>query len=102
MDITQLLEKINRVCMEHLHDWSRRKVFDSVCRWTPPHLGLLKVNFNMAMRDDFAVGAAVIQDHMGQIVGVVAQEIQVKSPLEVKSLLPSWGLKKLREGVFKI
>lgn len=51
-------------------------------RWIPPKPGQLKVNFGVAIREDFAVGAAVIRDQLGKVVGARVQETQVEGPLE--------------------
>lgn len=48
-----------------------KNVFSSIARWIPPLEGQFKVNFDTAVREDFAIGAAIIKDHKGRIRGSV-------------------------------
>lgn len=43
---------------------------------------MFKASFDVAVRDDFAVRAAVIRDHMGKLVGACVHKFQVDNPLE--------------------
>jgi hypothetical protein len=38
--------------------------------WEPPPLGFFKVNFDVAIRQTFAVAAAVLQDHFEKVLAV--------------------------------
>lgn len=48
----------------------------------PQKTGFVKVNFDVSMGKNLAVGAAVLRDHSGLIDGASVQQLQVSDPLE--------------------
>lgn len=63
-----------------------------IAQWSPPSLGQIKVNFDVAVRPDFSVGAAVLRDHLGRVVGVKVQKSHVVGPLEGEVFATTLGL----------
>jgi hypothetical protein len=63
-----LLKKIKSSISHHLEAWCLRHPSFSI--WTPPPVGSFKVNFNTAIRPSFAVAAAILRDHSGNIMAV--------------------------------
>ena len=53
-----------------------------IARWKSPLYGKIKVNFDVAMRPKFAVGAVVFRNHLGRVVGAKVQKFFVAGPLE--------------------
>jgi hypothetical protein len=43
--------------------------------WSPPPIGSLKLNFDVVVRQSFMVAAAIISDHDGLILWVVARKL---------------------------
>jgi hypothetical protein len=37
--------------------------------WSAPHSGIVKGNFNVTIREDFAIAAVVVSDFAGNIIG---------------------------------
>jgi len=49
--------------------------------WTPPCSGFLKCNFDVAIRDNFAVAAAVISNSDGEIILAATQKLSITDAL---------------------
>lgn len=75
LDLMELVNRIQRVTREHLLSWKQKQEQALSSRWTPPPMDTVKVNFDVAVRDTFAVGAAVIKDHAGMVVGAVEKKL---------------------------
>lgn len=57
LNLMALVNSIQRVTEEHMMVWKQqREQVLSIC-WTPPPLDTVKVNFDVAIRETFAVGA---------------------------------------------
>lgn len=50
--------------------------------WAPPPANVIKVNFDVAIRDSFAVGAAIARNSDGQVLGAMVKRLEAMSPLE--------------------
>ncbi|KAB1212841.1 hypothetical protein CJ030_MR5G010141 [Morella rubra] len=55
----------------------------------------IQVNFDVALRDTFAVGAAVLRDHYGRMLGACVKEISVEDSEEGEIGLPRLGWRRL-------
>jgi hypothetical protein len=55
-----------KVTLEHHYSAWKAAVLPSL--WLPPDFGSFKGNFDVAIRDDFAVAAAVISDYSGEVI----------------------------------
>ncbi|KAB1203799.1 hypothetical protein CJ030_MR8G016817 [Morella rubra] len=82
LDVLQLSSRIHKVCDEHMAAWQHKRDLALPNRWRPPDVDHFKVNFDVAVREDFAVGAAVIKNHLGQIVGACVEKIFIEDPEE--------------------
>lgn len=71
LDVLSLLLRLRRSFEGHVAAWSRRCEAVEIARWNPPTAGLIKVNFDVAIRTGFAVGAAVLSNHLGRVVGLI-------------------------------
>lgn len=69
---------ILHVLGEHLSIWNKNKEVAIVARWQSPMLCQHKVNFDVAIWDDFAVGVAVIKNHVGKVVGTSFRKFHVE------------------------
>jgi hypothetical protein len=59
--------------LHHINAW---KLGDSLSAvWTPPPVGSLKANFDVAIRPDFAVAAATLRDHEGNFLAVLTKRL---------------------------
>ncbi|GLT71069.1 hypothetical protein SLA2020_431110 [Shorea laevis] len=67
-----ILIQIQNSTQIHRKAWSDK---DLLVSWVPPSLGILKVNFDVAVRSNFMVAAAVITDHDGCLLSAVARKI---------------------------
>jgi hypothetical protein len=67
-----ILIQIQNSTQIHRKAWSDK---DLLVSWSPPSLGILKVNFDVAVRPNFMVAAAVITDHDGCLLSAVARKI---------------------------
>lgn len=74
-----LVRSIHKVARQHLLAWKQKREQHSITRWSLPPIGTIKVNFDVAVRDTFVVGATVIKDH-GVVVTAVVQKISVEDP----------------------
>jgi hypothetical protein len=65
-DPKSALKLINNSVSHHLAAWKSNA--DCADDWSPPPMGLLKANFDVAIRPHFAVAAAILRDHNGEIL----------------------------------
>lgn len=54
----QLVSKVPRIWGEHVATWHHKKVISKPSRWDPPADGFFKVNFDVAVREEFSVGGS--------------------------------------------
>lgn len=92
LDILSLVARKSKVSEDHLAAWARRGEITEIACWSPPSLGQIKVNFDVALRAGFFVGAAVLHDHQGRVVGAKVQQSSVVGPLEGEVFATSLGL----------
>jgi hypothetical protein len=57
------------------------KTFELPYLWTPPCSGFLKGNFDIAIRDNFAVAATVISNFDGEIILATTQKLSITDAL---------------------
>lgn len=62
--------------------WSRCVEVVVAPNWHPPPMGMIKVHFDVAVRPDFSVGAAVLHDSLGRVVGAKVLKTLVAGVLE--------------------
>lgn len=92
LNMFQLVAKIHRIFGEHVSAWHQKHVFSSNACWIPPLEGQFRANFDTAVREDFAIGAAIIKDHEGRIRGTVVRQIHVADPEEGEIWAAQLGL----------
>lgn len=82
MGVHSIGAKIHRATREHMPAWNVKETRLQTTTWSPPIPGIIKINFDTAVREDFSVGAVVMCDQRGKVVGAqICKEI-VDSPLE--------------------
>lgn len=101
LDLLKLLARIRRSSGEQVQAWKQKEELTCFHRWTPPGLGQIKVNFDVAVRESFAVGAAVLRDSQGRIVGACVNQIQVAGPLEGEAAAAQIGVEEAIRRGFK-
>ncbi|KAB1203086.1 hypothetical protein CJ030_MR8G005520 [Morella rubra] len=95
------VKSIHKVVREHLVAWQHKREQRSISWWSPPPLGTIKVNFDVAMRDSFAVGAAVLKDHRGLVVGAVVKKLPKVDPEDGEIWAAQIGLEEARRCGFR-
>jgi hypothetical protein len=71
-DALKLAPNIKRVSREHYAAWSsKKKPVKEI--WSKPPSGFCKVNFDIAIRDEFSTQAAVCRDSNGVILKILSQ-----------------------------
>jgi hypothetical protein len=50
--------------------------------WLPPFAGCIKRNFDVAIRDNFAIAAVVISNSSGEVICAVTQKLSVSDVLK--------------------
>lgn len=98
LEMGKLLSMIHGRCGERLHAWAQKEELPCNIRWSPPLPGTVKMNFDVAIREEFAMGAAVIRDHCGKISGACVKETQVNDPLEGEVFAAHLGFEARRCG----
>jgi hypothetical protein len=73
-----VLKLIKITTLNHLSAWNSSDLASS--DWVPPPLGYLKVNFDVAIRPNFAVAASTLRDHEGNFLAVNSLKLP---PMEV-------------------
>lgn len=64
--ISTNLETISNVIQNHLQAWKSSSFGQSI--WQPPPIGSLKLNFDVATKEDFAIAAAILSNDKGEIL----------------------------------
>ncbi|GLT55501.1 hypothetical protein SLA2020_286170 [Shorea laevis] len=67
-----LLIQIQKSIEIHQKAWTAKNLLES---WIPPPLGYLKINFDVAVRSNYMVAAAVISDHDGSLLRAAAKKL---------------------------
>ncbi|KAB1228236.1 hypothetical protein CJ030_MR7G005006 [Morella rubra] len=80
LDLMVIVSQVHRLWREHLAAWQQKRQASIPSCWIPPKSGQFKVNFDVAVRDEFAVGAAVIKDSNGMIVGACVEKLDTEFP----------------------
>lgn len=88
----QLVSKVHKICGEHVVAWNHKKIISQPSRWVPPAYGFFKVNCDVAVREDFSAGAAVIKNHKGLIVGACVERFSTVDPEEGEIRVVQLGL----------
>jgi hypothetical protein len=73
LDPKSVLKLINNSVSHHIAAWKSNT--DCVDDWSPPPMGYLKANFDVAIRPQFAVAAAILRDHNGEILAACSQRL---------------------------
>lgn len=66
-DASILAARVRRLSWEDWQAWRRKLHPAETKRWKPPPEKSVKVNIDVAIRENFAVLAALIRDHKGQL-----------------------------------
>lgn len=91
-EVYDLAVRVWRLSWEHWFAW-RRKLNPAVSQhWQPPPKESLKVNIDVAIREEFAVVAALIQDHKGQLRGFKTARISAVEPLVGEAMAMKMGV----------
>ena len=72
LDALKLVANIKRVSSEHYAAWSSKKKLAKE-KWSKPPIGFCKVNFDIAIQEDFFAQAAVCRDSNGVILKILSQ-----------------------------
>lgn len=80
IDIMHIHETIRKLFEEYQHSWSEKLEVTSTS-WVPPPNGSWKINFDVAIRDSFSIGAAVCRDPTGSILFARTKRLPPSSPL---------------------
>jgi hypothetical protein len=67
------LKLIKNSVSHHIVAWESNS--DCVDDWSLPPRGFLKANFDVAIRPNFVVAAAILRDHQGEIIAAHSQRL---------------------------
>ena len=68
-----VLKLINNSVSHHIAAWKSNT--DCVDDWSSPPTGYLKENFDVTIRPQFVVAAAILKDHNGEILATYSQRL---------------------------
>ena len=68
-----ILKLIKNLVSHHIAAWKSNS--DYVDDWSPPPRGFLKANFDVAIRPNFVVAAAILRDHQEEIIAAHSQRL---------------------------
>ena len=71
-DIPKIIQQLKITHNYHILAWQASTLSSF---WFPPQQGSVKGNFDVAVRGDFAVAAAVLSDHTGEIIYACTQKL---------------------------
>ncbi|KAB1203276.1 hypothetical protein CJ030_MR8G026870 [Morella rubra] len=91
LDVTALSRSVNKLGREHLDAWNLRQ-YPGKLVWVPPPPDTVKVNTDVAIRENFAVAAAVFRGSQGIVLGATAEKILVGSPVEGEAVVAKMGI----------
>lgn len=63
-----VMKLVKITTLHHFSAWQNGVL--GIADWIPPPLGFFKVNFDVAIRPNFAVAAATLRDHNGNFLAV--------------------------------
>lgn len=69
--------------------------------WHPSPSGLIKVNFERVICDDFVVGAAVLVDNKWEVISAVVYKLSTTDPLEDEVMAAELCIKEAMNWRFK-
>lgn len=79
----ELASRVCKLSWEHWTAWQNKiQSIKEKCVWKPLPPEKVKVNVDMVVRDQFAVIAALIRDHQGEVKGSTFVKIEAVQPLE--------------------
>jgi hypothetical protein len=71
-NIPKIMQQLKITHNYHILAW---KAYTLSSFWSPPLQGSVKGNFDVAVRGNFAVAAAVLSDHLGEIIYARTQKL---------------------------
>lgn len=80
--VQDLVRRVRHLSGEHLGVWKKKLHPVQMVSWAPPLFNIIKINFDAAIRDSFAVVAAVTWDCEGQIKGAAIKCLDAVDPVE--------------------
>lgn len=103
IEVLELIRKIRNLSVEHLQAWQQVSGVQQPVHWQPPPLGFIKLIFDVAVHEEFAVGAAVLRNDQGNVVGAVVKKLSTTDPLEGELLAAEIGIKEAgRQGIKRL
>ncbi|KAB1212032.1 hypothetical protein CJ030_MR5G017882 [Morella rubra] len=84
-DIWELVNSIHRRYFEHQADWEG-SAGTRDCPWTLPLEGMLKINFDVAVRANEVCAAAVCRNHKGELLCVRLKKARGSAPLKSEAI----------------
>jgi hypothetical protein len=67
-----LVIQVQKTIDIHQQAWTAK---DLIASWNPPPIGFIKINFDVAVRPNYMVAAAIISDHDGSLLWATAKKI---------------------------
>ncbi|KAB1219636.1 hypothetical protein CJ030_MR3G011104 [Morella rubra] len=81
--VQELASRVGKLSDDHWHAWQQKNALvQEKYVWKAPPNGKVKVNVDVAIRDQFAVIAALIRDSNGVVKGSTFEKIKAVQPLE--------------------
>lgn len=85
VDIPAFSHNVNKIAKVHLEAW-RSKPHPGSQLWLPPPPGVIKINSDMAIWENFVVVAIVCCNDQGVVLGAVVEKIAVGSLVEGEAI----------------
>ncbi|KAB1224236.1 hypothetical protein CJ030_MR2G005731 [Morella rubra] len=81
--VQELASRVGKFNCDYWHAWQQKNsLLQGKYVWKAPPNGKVKVNVDVAIRDQFAVIAALIRDSNGVVKGSKFEKIEAVQPLE--------------------
>lgn len=94
--------RVRLLSWEHWHAW-RKKIQPSLVHvWQPPPNAKLKINVEVAVRDCFAIIAAIARDFQGTVLGAVVKQIEALEPVVGDAYAAKLGMELAEEKGFRV
>ncbi|KAB1221733.1 hypothetical protein CJ030_MR2G019960 [Morella rubra] len=85
IEVLELFRKIRKLSVEHLQAWQQVSGVQQPVHWQPPPHGFIKLNFDVAVHEEFVVGAAVLRNDQGNVMGAVVKKLSTTDHLRENS-----------------
>ncbi|KAB1221835.1 hypothetical protein CJ030_MR2G004015 [Morella rubra] len=84
-EIFDLIRSVQRRYPAHQAAWVGKEMTCLIC-WQPPTEGMLKINFDVAVRENWLCAGVVCRNHHGEVLRVRTQKFRGRDPLKGEAL----------------